>query len=217
MRVGRDVQQCLLEQRRDQPRVRALRDHCRGPAALVQAPGQHLFAQAVVRAARRRKRGIVVAAAPGLVAGVQVERAAFAAELDERQARHVDREVDQEVALVHQRLQHGGKVAFLEPHRNDLHAQLLCQAAAVFARLHDPDVRRLESEMAQQQRQQRLADGAEADHRELAVQASQRFVLLRHPITSLSGAGPAGLVLRFLERMWNAPAGECVSLPLPMV
>jgi hypothetical protein len=93
-----DVQQRLLDEMRHEAGIRAVRDHGRGAARAALPQRQRAFAQRVVRAQRRRQRRIGVAARPRLDAGVEVQRAALARIFDQREARDIDRQVQQEVA-----------------------------------------------------------------------------------------------------------------------
>ena len=69
---------------RNEPGVRAVREH-RGRARVLRvAQRERLLAQRVVGALRRRDGRIRVAARPGLDAGVEVERGLVPAELDQR-------------------------------------------------------------------------------------------------------------------------------------
>jgi hypothetical protein len=164
--MRRHVQQRALGEGRHQAGIRTLREDGRRPAALVQPVRQRLLAQRIVGALRRRQPRIVVASRPGLVAGVEVERAALAAEADQRQARHVDGEVQQEVTLAQQRLEHGLVVAFAERGRDHLDAVLRRDPGLVGQRLDDADAGRLDAEFAGQHRQHRLPDAAEPQHHE---------------------------------------------------
>ena len=101
-----DVEQRLLDEVRDEPRIGAVRQH-RGRARQLGVPQrERLFAQRVVRTLRRRQGRVGVAAGPRLDAGVEIERALLVAELDQRDARHVDRQVEQEIAAPDQRVEH---------------------------------------------------------------------------------------------------------------
>jgi hypothetical protein len=104
--VGGDVEQRLLDEVRDEAGVGAVREHRGRRARLGLAQRQRRLAQRVVGALRRRHRRIGVAARPRLDAGVEVERALLPAQLDQRDARHVHRQVEQEVAAAHQRIEH---------------------------------------------------------------------------------------------------------------
>ena len=96
------------------PGIGAMRQH-RGRAAAEPAQRQRALAQRVVGALRRRQRRIGIAAGPGLDAGVEIERAALLAQRDQRHRRHVDRQVQQEIAGAEQRRQHVAKVVAGQP------------------------------------------------------------------------------------------------------
>ncbi len=71
--------------------------------ALAQPQG--VEAHGVIAARFNRHVGIGVAAGPRFNAGVEIQRAAFARQLNERGARHVHREIQQEIAGIQSRLQ----------------------------------------------------------------------------------------------------------------
>ena len=127
------------------------------------AQRQRLLAQRVVGAPRRREGRVGVAARPGLDAGVEVERALLPAELDQRDRRDVDRQVEQEVAAADQRVEHVAEVLARQ--------RVLDEADAVFRRDlgagivggDDRDLVGLDADVPQDQRQHALADAAEAD------------------------------------------------------
>ena len=100
-----DVQQRLLHEVRHEPRVRAVRDDRGRPVAPGLAQLEHLLAQRIVRAPARGDVRVGVTARPRLDAGVEVQRAFLVAELDQRDARDVDRQVQHEIATADQRLE----------------------------------------------------------------------------------------------------------------
>ena len=102
--VAGDVEQGELDEVGDEAGVGAVGDD-RGRRRGLGLQRQGGLAQGVVRPLRRGQRRIDVGAGPGLDAGVEVERAALAAELDERHRRDLDRDVDEEVVRPEQRLE----------------------------------------------------------------------------------------------------------------
>jgi hypothetical protein len=129
---------------------------------------QRLLAQRVVRALRRRYGRVGVPAGPRLDAGVEIQRVLVPAELDQRDARHVDRQVEQEIAAPDQRVEHA--LVILPRQR------LLDEAHAVFRRFlrarvvcgDDRDAVGRDTDVTQDERQDSLPDAAEADENETA-------------------------------------------------
>jgi hypothetical protein len=136
-----------------------------GPPACDGLELQHRVAQRVVRAARDRQDGIGVAARPGLDAGVEVEDALLLAEFDQRRRGNLDRQIDQEVALAQPVVEHRAQVGFGQALLDELDAEAL---GLVLAAAHvvgdDGDLLGLDADMAEDQRQDALADRAEAQH-----------------------------------------------------
>src|SRR5207248_836984 len=104
-----------------------------------------------------------IAAGPRLGAGVEIERALLQAQLDQRDARHVDRDIEQEVAVAKPGVEHAAVILVGQ--------RLFDKADAVFggdfpsSRLggDDNDLLWPHLDMAQQQGQNPLADAAETD------------------------------------------------------
>src|SRR5438552_8531910 len=86
----------------------------------------------------------------------------------EREACHFDRQVQQEIALLHVGLEDRLEVAFGERVRDKRHAGIRRNAGLVFAAREDRYMRGIEIDMAQQQRECRLPDAAEAQHDQLS-------------------------------------------------
>src|SRR5215831_4050203 len=63
------------------------------------AKRQCAFTQRVIGTRRWRQAGIGIAAGPRLDARIQIERASFLAQFDQRNARDVDRDVEEKIAL----------------------------------------------------------------------------------------------------------------------
>ena len=166
--VRRHVDECLLDEYRREAGVRAHRHYRRRAVALVQPEGEHLFAQRVVGASRGGQRRILGSARPRFDARVEVENAAAPAMSQEREACHFDRQVQQEIALLHVGLEDRLEVAFGERVRDKRHARVRRNAGLVFAARDDRYLRGIEIDMAQQQRECRLPDAAEAQHDQLS-------------------------------------------------
>ena len=89
-------------------------------------------------------------------------------ELDQRDARHVDRKVQQEVAATDQRLEHLLVVVARERADDELDAVFRGLALARLVRGDDGDALGLDADVAQHKRQHALADTAEADEDQAA-------------------------------------------------
>ena len=95
-----------------------------GPLRPALAQLEHFLPQRVVRAPARRDVRVRVTARPRLDAGVEVQRALLVAELDERDAGDVDRQVQHEVAAADERLEHVPVVLAGERVIDELDAEL---------------------------------------------------------------------------------------------
>ncbi len=162
--VLRDVEQRLLDEVRDQPGVGAVGDHGRGAVGPGLAQLENFLAQGIIGAAAGRDVRVGIAARPWLDAGVEVQRPLLVAELDQRDAGDVHRQVQQEVAAAHQRVQHVAEVLARERVVQELDSVLLRLLAPGVVGRDDRDaVGREPADVAQDQRQDALADGTEAD------------------------------------------------------
>ena len=162
--VARDGQQRLLDEMRDQTWIGAMRQHRGRPARQRAGQLEHGFAQRVVGALRGGERRIGVAAGPGFDAGVEIQRAELLAQRDQRHRGHVDRQVQQEVAAAQQRRQHVAIVAAGQ--RLDAHGNAIRRGDRRPTRIagDDADLRGRDVDVAQDERQDALADAAEAQH-----------------------------------------------------
>src|SRR5260221_930619 len=184
--IARDIEERLFDEMRDEAGIGAMGQNRRRPMRGALAQRQRALAQRVIRARRRRQVRIGIAAGPGLDAGVEIERAFFLAKLDQRDARHVDRDVEQKVAAAEPGVEHGPVIIAGQ--------RVLNKADAVFgrdlatARLggDDHDLVRPHVDVAHQQGQDALADTAEADDDEAA---GKRDVLLAGHRQSAARAG----------------------------
>src|SRR6185312_6693862 len=132
------------------------------------AQGEGALAERVVGARRGRQVRVGIAARPRLDAGVEVEGAALLAELDEGEARHVDRDVEQEVALAEPGRQHLAVVLAGERVLDEFDAVFGGDFAAARLGGDDGDLVRADVEVAQQQRHDPLADAPEPDDHQAA-------------------------------------------------
>ena len=180
--VARKVDQRLLDPVRNQPGIGAVRrDHRRRPARILLAQPQHFFAQTVVGAPRCRHAGVVVAAEPGLDAGVEIHDAALAAERDQIDARHLDRQVEQEIAMLEQRLEHGLVVLARQRLDVELDAEMLRLLDAAGVAGEDGDALGRHVDVPQQQRQAALTDGTESDNHQPSVKFDVFFLVHLRP------------------------------------
>ena len=116
-------------------------------------------------AAQRRQRRIGVAARPGLDAGVEVHEHVLAlAPFDQRDARHFDRDVEQEIAVAQQRIEDALVIAARQRFEMEGDAVRHGLFMAAFLGGDDGDLIGADADVTQQQRQHALADAAEADH-----------------------------------------------------
>src|SRR6516225_4095576 len=74
---------------------------------IARTEGESAFAKRVIRACRWRQVGIGIAARPRLDASVQVQRTSFLTEFDQSDARYVDRDVEEKVAVSELWLEYG--------------------------------------------------------------------------------------------------------------
>ena len=147
-RLG-DVEERGLDEMRDEARVGAVRQHRRRPARPGLAQRQGVLAQGIVGARRRQQPAVGIAARPGLDAGVEIERAFSAAKLNQGDARDLDRDVEQKIARLQQRVEHG-KIIFLRQSLDEeANAEILGLVAAALRRSDDGDLRRRQVDMAE--------------------------------------------------------------------
>ena len=186
--VGGDVEQRLFHEVGHQTRIGAMGEHRRRCIGSALAQRERVLAQGVVRAARGGKAGIGVAPRPRFDAGVEIERAALAAEADEIDGRHIDRHVDDEIALAHQRAEHRAEVVLLDRLLDEAHAEMLKDMRAALIRCDHGDAARVGADVAQDERQHALADAAEADEHDAARELHVDLVV-RHDVRSLLWEG----------------------------
>ena len=161
------------------------RGRCVGGALAQRERG---LAQRVVRAARGGKTGIGIAPRPRLDAGVEIQRAALAAEADEIDGRHIDRHVDDKIALAHHRGEHRAEVILLDRLLDEAHAEMLQDMRAALIRRDHGDAARVGADVAQDERQHALADAAEADEHDTARELHVDL-MVRHDVRSLLWEG----------------------------
>src|ERR1700730_7583395 len=138
-------------------------DQCRRSASISRTQCQRLFAKRVVCPARRGHSWIGVSARPRLDASVEIHRASFPAELDERNAGNLDRHVQQEIAAAQQRSQNAAVVFPRQGFLDELDAVFLGLFATSVSRCDDRDALRCNADMSQEEGQHALPDAAKTD------------------------------------------------------
>ena len=178
--IGGDVNQRLLHEVRHQPRVGAVGEHRGGRARVARAQRERLLAQNVIGAAAGRHRGIGVAPRPRLDAGVEVHRTFLPAQLDQRQARDLHGNVDQEIAAPEQRIEHAAEVLARQTLLDQPDAVGARLLAALVLRGDDGEALGRNTDVTQHQRQDALADAAETDEQDPARELDVNLVLVTH-------------------------------------
>ena len=170
--VAGDVEQGLLDEPRHHAGIGAAARH-RGDAAGIAAPRfKHGFPQRVIGACLRSQVGIEVEARPRLDHGVDVEGADLAGELHDRDRGGVDRKIDAETAAAAGGQQRHQEIAVILPrHRlvDEPHAARVQDLAVAVVGIDHHHAGLVIGEMAFDQGQGALADRAEADHHDGAV------------------------------------------------
>ena len=161
--IGRNIEQRLLHQMRDQARVGAMGQHGSGRAHTARAQPERLLANGVVGALRRRQGRVDIAARPGFDAGVEKHRAFFPAVADQRDARDVHRDIQQQVAAPEQRIEHAAETLAGERLLDELDPVAGRLLASDIIGSDDCHTLGTDADMPQDQRQHTLANAAEAD------------------------------------------------------
>src|ERR1019366_10175693 len=130
----------------------------------------------VVRAAAGRQRQVGMAALPGLQAGVDVEHAVLLAPFDQRDAGHIERNVDQKIARAELALEDGNIVRARQRLDPEFDPVFGGNVLAEVIGGDDGDLPRAQVDMAQDQRQRALSHGTETDHQHLAWEGGVLFV-----------------------------------------
>ncbi len=166
--VAGDVEHRLLDEMRDQAGIGAMRHH-RGGSAGNRPPGrERAFAQRIVGTLGWGQRRIGVAADPGLDAGVEIQRAPRLAQFGQRDGGDVHRQVQQEVARGQQRRQFGAVVLPRQWLHTVRHAVFGGHRRATIIAGEDGDPLLRHVDVPEDQRQNALADAAEAEHEQPA-------------------------------------------------
>src|SRR6185436_16447411 len=120
-------------------------------------------------AARRRHVRVRITAQPRLYARIEIHDIALETKFDELDARHFDRQVEQEIAFSYQRLEHGAVILARERLDGEPDAEMLGLLDAARVAGHDADALDRHVNMAQKQRQSPLPDRTEAHDDEPAL------------------------------------------------
>ena len=159
------VEQGLLDEVRHESRVGAMvDDRGRGRRAQALSEPQHALAGHEIGPFAQRQHRVVEDAGPGLDRRIDVQRTVLRAPLDQVEARDVDRQVQDEVALADVAGQLAMVVARLQMAVSEACARRLGDAApALVGREHRQRIGAGQDVVAQQ-RQDRLPDAAAPDH-----------------------------------------------------
>src|SRR6516164_10715193 len=156
----REIDERLLDEMRDEPRVGAMRQHRRRAARIAGTQRQRTLAQAVIRSRRRREAGVSITARPRLNARVQVECTLLLTERDQRDARYVDRNIEEKIAVIEMRLQYRAIVVLCKRCLDETDAVLGCDIVSARLGGDGRDLIGRNLEMAEQQREDALTDAA---------------------------------------------------------
>jgi hypothetical protein len=170
--IGSEVEQRLLDEVRDEPRVRAMSDH--GSGGVGPAQCQRSLAQGIVAPVGSAQPRRQEAAGPGLDAGVEIEHAARLAPSDQGEAGYVDRQVQQDVPLGQARREQRLEVVLRDRLRDALDAAGPGNAEVVRAGVDHAKARGGQVKLFQQQRQDALADRAETQQQDATTPRRQR-------------------------------------------
>ena len=166
--IGGDVEQRLLHEVRHEAGIRAVRQHRGWRTGKLDPEGKGFLAHGIVRPLRRRHRRVRVPAEPRFDAGIEIQRALLRAQLHQRDARDVHRQIQQEVAATDQRIEDALVVVARDRLLDEAHAELGSLSAAGVLGRHDRDAFGRNADVPQDQRQDSLADAAEPDDQEPA-------------------------------------------------
>ncbi len=145
-----------------------MRENGRRGLQVPLAQCQRLLAQGVVRAPRGRYPRVGVPAGPRLDAGVEIHRALLPAELDQRDRRHVDRDIEQEVAATEHRIEDAADILARQRLTHELDAEVIRACAPLVIGGDDADAILRDSDVAQDQWQDTLTDATESDKKNSA-------------------------------------------------
>ncbi|MNQ89636.1 hypothetical protein D3C85_1049500 [compost metagenome] len=155
--------------------VGAVGQQCGGGVLARLAQGQDAFPQGLVAALGQGPLGIGIAAGPGLYASIQVEHIALATELQQRQAGDIHREIQQEVPGIQQRRQLVAVVRRVQGHAAELHPLRFGKGLTAWVGTQDNHAARSQVDMTADQRKHALADAAEAEHYQAALETLEQL------------------------------------------
>ncbi len=173
LELAGDVDQRLLHHPRDHAGIGAAAAHGGGAAGAAPAQVEQALTQGVVRALRDRAVAVGIEAGPGLDHGVDVEGVEVLGELHHVDRRGVDRQVHDHAAPRPHGEQRGEDLAIVLLRQrlvNEAELALVEQPAVAVVRCDDDELRPVERDVPFDQRQSALADRAEADHHDRAVE-----------------------------------------------
>src|SRR6516164_6772893 len=150
--IGGEIDERLLDEMRDEPRVGAMRQQRGRAARIAGTQRQRTLAQAVIRSRRRREAGVGITARPRLNARVEVERTLLLTERDQRDARYIDRNIEEKIAVTEMRLQYRAIVGLCERCLDETDAVLGCDIVSARLGGDDRDLIGRNLEMPEQQR-----------------------------------------------------------------
>src|SRR3954471_66065 len=138
-------------------------DHGSWRARIAWAQCQRLLAKRVICASRGGNGWIGVTARPRLDARVEIHRASLPAQLDERDARNLDRHVEQEVSTTQQRSQNPAMVLPCQGFLDEFDAVFLCFLSPRVCGRHNRYAIRCNAYVSQEEGQHALPDAAKTD------------------------------------------------------
>ena len=170
--IGGQVQQGLLHEPGHHARIGPAAGHRGRPARLLAPRLEQLLAQIIVGAAFGAFLRVEIEAGPGLHDRVDIERADLAAQLHHRDRGDIDREIHAEAAAFaggEQRREQLAVVLFRHGLMDEADAVLVQQLLVLVLGIDDDEALLVVFEVTLDQRQRALADRAEADHHDRAV------------------------------------------------
>ncbi len=215
--VPRQIDQGPLDEMRHEARIGTVGQDRGWTSRKAPAQGKRTLAQRIVRASRRRQVWVGVPARPWLDAGIEVKRAGLLAQFDQSRARHVDRQVEQEIATADPGFERGPIVVAGQHCLDKGYAVLGGDIVSARLGRDDRDLVCANVEMAEQQRQDALADAAKADDHQTPGESGVLVVEHDCPVP-----------IREMEPLWSArshvkpptnnpAAAGAVAMPISLV
>ena len=172
--IPHDVEQRVLHHPGHHAGIGAAAAHRRDAARPPAPQLQHAFAQRIVRARRRRQAAVGIEARPRLDHRIDVERVDVLGELHQLDRRGVDRQIHDQSASRPGREQGREQVAIVrlgQRHMDESDLPLVQERAVLVVGRDHHELGAIEGDVPLDQRQRALADRAEADHHDRAVEA----------------------------------------------